>query len=303
MATSCILSAINSILAQARAIPYDWTNVADAERSRPTFLFQKTAVWNNQVRKMLDGSGVFYESPSCFLEMRPEKSMQMADNITVTDVCWKIHIVHGQLDAGDDENMDQNLMVFQLRDLVKSEFVGFEPESCSTMFCEDEEQDYDHGNIYHYILSFKSCLKDTKGSMYDPDQTRFIYSTPPTNLELQTGFTEAGEPPVDPMISYIWKVCEVRAELVATPNPLITQTLANGVTIPLQYAVNDDGTFTMPYLASTPGINLALPFLIGNQNYDVLLGDGGVLDNSAGGGFAVGDTMIFNANLPLGVGA
>jgi hypothetical protein len=300
--TSCILDAINSVRTQVSGITWDWSAVEGAEKPKPDKLFQKVLMWNNQLSRMKDGTGYLTAMPACYVEMRPENTTQLLENVTLSDVCWRMHVLWYQLDAGDDETMDQTLYAYTLRDAIIQAMVGFEPENCSTMFYTKEEQDYDHDNIYHYVVEFKTSFRDTKGSTLDPDQTRFIYTTPPTNLELETGFYDGEVSPVDPLITYIWKVCEVDVVIVETPDGS-TITLSNGAVIPAQYALNLDGTVTIPYLASTPGINLVYPFLIGNQSYPNVTLDNttGVLNNDANGGFAVGDTLNFNANLPLGV--
>lgn len=299
---SCILDAIGSIKTEIAGITWDWSAVPNVEKPKPTKLFQKVLMWNNQVERLKNNTSYLVANPACYLEMRPERTEQLLDNVTLTDVCWRLHIVYMQLDAGDDETLDETLYAYTIRDAVRQAMVGFQPTNCSTMFYTGEEQDYDHDNIYHYVVEFKTCFRDTKGSVLDPDQTRFIYTTPPTNLQLETGFDNGDEPPITPHISYIWKVCEVSVTIVGTPDPDATILLANGVTIPAQYSLNMDGTVTIPYLASTPGICLLAPFLISNQPYPNIEFDNTTGNiNNLDGGFEVGDTLQFNASLPLGV--
>ena len=88
--------------------------------------------------------------------------------------------------------------------------------------------------------------------------------------------------------------------LVDVVDPLDTQVLANGDTIPKQYVVNDDGTITIPYLASYPNIVVLVPFMIWNQTFDTITidyTDGKI--NNTNGGFIVGNEIEFNASLPL----
>jgi hypothetical protein len=176
------------------------------------------------------------------------------------------------------------------------------------MFLNAEEQDFAHTNLYMYVLDFCTCLLDTKGSTLDPDQNKVIYKEPPTNLELQTGFISGDAPPDNPLISYIWKVCKVMANIVETPNPAATQLLANGVTIPLEYALRDDGGLYIPYLMSTPGIDVLTTFLINGQYADAVewrwLGTEEInVFYNLNGGFSVGDEIAFDASLPLGLGS
>ena len=311
MATSCLKDAITSILTQMGTIPFDWSTVQGSEKSKPTKLFQLVRIWNDQVRREADGkqmdgvSGYVFEKPACFLEMVPEASMHFTDNVTFTDICWKMHIVDYELDAGDDENMDQNLNVFGHRDLLVQYMAAFAPTNCSTMFKTDERQDYEHTGVYHYIVDMKSGLTDTKASVLDPDQVRVIYKQPPTNLELNTGFTSGDTPPVDPHTSYISQVYPVgKLTIVDIPDPLNTITLGNGAVIPAEYALNGDGTLTIPYLNSIEGISVLVPFMVGNAPADTVVWvynaveETYVFDNSTGGGFVIGNTIEFNASLP-----
>lgn len=304
--SSCILDAINDVLGQIGAIPFDWKTVDGAEKSRPDKLYQLVRMWNNQIAWEKDGSGYTFEKPACFLELRPGETLQYLDNVTSTDYTFILHIVDMRLGEPDEVGMDQNLTVYEYRDKTKAKMVGFSPRNCSTMFQTDERQDYDHTDVYHYLLDFKSGMTDTKGSILDPEQDKVTYSSPPTNLELITGFSEGGETPVDPHTSYIWKVCEVQAVIVDVPDPTVTQLLGNGVTIPLQYALNADGTLSIPYIAALAGVTILTPFILGFQiaTYVVFeynaIEETYVFSNADGGGFGVGNNISFNASLPLG---
>lgn len=297
---SPITAAISTTLTEVKAIPYVWADVTGAEKVAPTLLFQKVLVWNDQVKRMKEGKGYFFSSPACFVEFVPEATTQLLENVTMTEVCWRFHIVDMRLNELDETGMDENLEVFKYRDLVKQYMVGFQPDNCSTMYFKDERQDYEHTDVYHYIVECRTCFTDDKGSILDPDQVRYIFKSPPTNLEMITEFDDGINPPVDPVTSYIWEVYEILAEIVDIPDPDATQILGNGVEIPLQYAINMDGTITIPYLTTTEGIQVVAPFIIdGNIVQNVVYVDGaGIFDNSASGGFVIGNKINFNASLP-----
>lgn len=57
-----------------------------------------------------------------------------------------------------------------------------------------------------------------------------------------------------------WIVGAVKIQIVAVPNGA-TQTLANGDVIPLQYALNSNGSLTIPGIA---GYNVLTPFMLSN---------------------------------------
>ena len=101
---------------------------------------------------------------------------------------------------------------------------------------------------------------------------------------------------------YGWKVYKVNVLVVAVVNPLNVQVLGNGDTIPAEYVLNSDGTLTVPYLISVPGIEVLTPFLrnnnsIGNMPYDGVTGTfDGVPVRVV---FKIGDVISFNASLPI----
>jgi hypothetical protein len=95
-----------------------------------------------------------------------------------------------------------------------------------------------------------------------------------------------------------WIVSRVDVLLVTVVDPLVKQTLANGDQINVQYVINNNGTLTIPYLAT---YNVLTPFIIDNgvlqdEPYDQPTG---TFDNSNYGGFQVGNVISFNASIPV----
>lgn len=95
-----------------------------------------------------------------------------------------------------------------------------------------------------------------------------------------------------------WKVCAVRATIVATVNPLNLQMLGNGETIRVEYVLNGDKTVTIPYMA---GMEILTPFMrkggaIQNMPFDSATG---TFNANSYGGFKVGDELRWNASLPI----
>lgn len=139
------------------------------------------AVWNDQLNRMDDQSGLSLPFPAIYVEMLPQEWNMLSAGVSQCDIVWKIHICHQQFDSMDGF-FDQNLDVFDLRDSVKTALMLFKPTNCGSWIASGEEQDYSHTNIYHYILEFTCCFIDTKGSGFDPTNGWYIYSTPPTDL-------------------------------------------------------------------------------------------------------------------------
>jgi hypothetical protein len=292
---SAIVDTLNDILTAVGDIPYNWGQLS-ITHSRPTKLFQLVAIWNDQVSREKTGEGYTFEKPACFVEMITESAESFIDGSSYDQKTFRFHIVDMELDAANG-TMDQNLNVFGYRDKVKQTMLGYTPVNCSTLFYTDEKQDYQHSDIYHYTV-------DTRGGFLDTQvEHGIMYKEPPTNLELITGFYAPDLPVEFPLVSYIWKVCPINVQVVASADPLVTQTLGNGDVIPLQYELNPDGTLTIPYLTSLAGIVVLTPFMLDNAEISIMPYDlmSGTFDPTIIGGFVIGNQISFNASLPLGV--
>lgn len=145
--------------------------------------FQFIAVWNNHVDRILSGDGYSYAQPAAFVELESQEVYNLLGGLTQTDYIVRIHIVHTELDAADG-TLDQNLNVFDWRDAVKVKFTGLKPTNFGNLMFYNEFQDYDHNNVYHYIMEFIGGFIDTKGSPLDADSGTWVNTTPPTALDL-----------------------------------------------------------------------------------------------------------------------
>lgn len=183
--TSPITLAISSTLNAIKAIPYSWGVQAygTADKVNASLLFQKVQLWNDQVSRMNNGTGFGFVAPACFLQMISGETTQLLENATTTDYTFRFHLLDIELDAGNGD-FDQNLTVMTYRDILKSYMVGFQPDNCSTLFFINDDQDFTHTGVYHYIIDLKALFADTKGSILDDDQTKVIHKAPDTNLEI-----------------------------------------------------------------------------------------------------------------------
>lgn len=127
-----------------------------------------SAVWNNQLDRLLTGEGVSFETPAIFVELIYEPSKLLGVAVTQSGVIWRVHIVYTQLDAGDG-TLDQNLDVFDTRDSIKVALSRYQPGNCTPLRFVGGELDYNHNNVYHYVMDFGCTIIDTKGSPLDPD--------------------------------------------------------------------------------------------------------------------------------------
>jgi len=148
-------------------------------------------IFNNQPKKKEQGKTEAYALPAAFVEViKPSSYQQLLNQAASSDLVFTIHLEHWQADAGDG-TMEQDLGIFDLRDAVIASLVGFKPTGCGHLMLTGEGQDYDHDNIYLYIVEFTTNFTDTKGSPYDEGRNVYINSTPPTALNTEIDYVEA----------------------------------------------------------------------------------------------------------------
>jgi len=153
-------------------------------------------VWNDQVKREKRGEAQAYPRPAAFLEIiHSPQFAELGFGFASADVGWKIHLVHEFMDA-EDGTMDQDLTIFDLRDQVVAALSLYYPTACGPLVKVSEGQDYDHDNIYEYIIDFVCNFIDSKGSPYDPATGKYIDTTPPTGLAVN--FTEDTSMPDNP---------------------------------------------------------------------------------------------------------
>lgn len=155
-------------------------------------------VWNNQLNNARDGKLYDFPKPAFFVEIINNVQFdQMGVGFRSADIGFNIHIIHEFYDA-QDGTFEQDLVVFDLRDAVIALLSNWQPTACSIMHSTGEDQDYDHDNLYHYIVSFVCNFTDSKGSFYDPPAQNYTDSEPPVNLNLTVSKTD--EPVFNPNI-------------------------------------------------------------------------------------------------------
>lgn len=99
-----------------------------------------------------------------------------------------------------------------------------------------------------------------------------------------------------------WITSKIMVIIVeGTPNPNNVQVLNNGESIPIEYNLNSDlKTITIPYLNSVSGINILAYFALNGRFYaQSSFFIGGKIDIRQHGQLRVGDTLYFDANIPI----
>lgn len=142
----------------------------------------RARIWNNQLRQEVHGELYNFPKPAVFLEVIPgAKYEQMGTGYQSADIGWRVHLVHEFYDA-QDGTMEQDLEVFDLRDQIITKLSFYEATACGPLVKTGEDQDYDHTNVYHYMIDFICDFIDSKGSK--DAQGVFITKAPPTNAEI-----------------------------------------------------------------------------------------------------------------------
>lgn len=141
-------------------------------------------IWNNQLSYIKDGKQHNIPFPAAFVEfISPVAYEQLGVGVVNAELGINIHIIAEQFDSGDGF-YDQNLTIFDIRDAVLHSVRGSQLTGCSSLMFVGENQDYDHDNLYHYIISFVTNYIDSNFSEYDPSSTEKTTYGPPTSLEL-----------------------------------------------------------------------------------------------------------------------
>ena len=154
-----MVNVINEIVAELRKIPE----------------LKLVTIWNNQFNYMEDGEIYSFPMPCAFVEVSADNFEQLGDRYQAGDISIKIHI--GQ-DFYNGTNIDENLTIFVLRDLVVRKLSLFKPTTAGAMVKTSEKQDFQHSNVYHYEIDFKTHYID------NTDVDADILTAPPLALQI-----------------------------------------------------------------------------------------------------------------------
>jgi hypothetical protein len=136
-------------------------------------------IWNNHLRDIRDGKSYEWPRPAAFVEVITNFEI-IGLGFRSADLGIRIHLIHDYFNA--DSTFEQDLTIFDLRDQILSAKTGLSqycPTACGPLNCIGEEQDFDHDNLYHYILNFICNFTDIKGSKYDPETVIYIDTADP----------------------------------------------------------------------------------------------------------------------------
>jgi hypothetical protein len=146
---------------------------------------QFVAIWNNQLAEDLEGQIYSFPKPAAFVEaITPNPWMPLGLGYSQSDVIFAIHIVHEEYDAGNG-NYEQDTNVYDLKTKVNQLLTYFVPTQGGRLMKISEQQDYNHNNLYHYIIQYTCGVIDN-----DADTTRNdITKAPPTAITIPVTIT------------------------------------------------------------------------------------------------------------------
>lgn len=154
-----------------------------------TSIAPHVGVFNNQIERKRDGTGYVYATPAIFVEVLPDSGGHIGMGATAYDLTLRIHVEHEHLNTEDA--LDQNLLVFDLRDKVIRQLNGFQPTGCSPMCLVTEQQNHDHANTYALLIDYRTHYIEQVGSLEDTELYDDVAYTDTTILV-------NGEEPLEP---------------------------------------------------------------------------------------------------------
>jgi hypothetical protein len=115
--------------------------------------FNFVTIWNNQFQYMQDGTIYSFPMPCALVEVQTNDTQSIGGYVQGSDITVVIHI--GQ-DYYNGSNIDENFNIFQLRDIVVKSISHFKSAKSGIFVKVSEDQDFEHSNVYHYKLTYKT---------------------------------------------------------------------------------------------------------------------------------------------------
>ena len=154
---------VNKILDHAEAIPV----------SGGTF---HVDIWNNQVQYMRDQQLEAVRLPALFVELQFSNGGHDAERMTAREVQVRLHIVMEKMNA--EGYFGRNTDIYDLRDLVLQYFSKWHTSTAGNQYdftpfqYTGEQPQYDHDNLYEYVLEFSTTFSQVLGNYQDTQLTQ-----------------------------------------------------------------------------------------------------------------------------------
>lgn len=135
-------------------------------------------IWNNHVQFMRDQTLEAFPMPALFIEVLFSGGGHDAERMTTREVTVRLHIVMEKLNS--EGYFGRNTDIYDMRDLVLQYFSKWHSSTAGspydfTPFQYSEEQpQYDHDNVYEYVLEFRTMFSQVLGNYQDINQSQGV---------------------------------------------------------------------------------------------------------------------------------
>ncbi len=136
------------------------TRIDEIKHTDGNPVFNTRAIFNKQIDRAKTAKGYSFWDPSVFIEMKSSNEGSIGGQLTYADLAITFYISMFQLNGWDNASLDENLYIFHLRNLIKSNFSMFKATQCGLFNWVGEEQQFDHDQIYTYKLTYKCYYID-----------------------------------------------------------------------------------------------------------------------------------------------
>jgi len=147
-------------------------------------VFKTINIWDDQIDDLIkSATGYEIQFPALFLELiLGDAKMVLGDVTHYPDSKIFFHIFSFNLNQQDTGKMEQNLVIYDLRDTVKANILGQRFHGANGFMSCYDAMDYKHKNITKYLLGFNFNYSDAVGSIYDSDSVNGLTFKTNTNL-------------------------------------------------------------------------------------------------------------------------
>ena len=120
-------------------------------------------IWNNQLADETDGKTYDFPKPAAFVEISiPNQHHPLGQAFSQIDAEVIIHLITEDYDMTDG-SYEQFTQPYDLKAQINAALTNYQPTQCSSLMRKSESQDYNHSNLYHYIITYICAVIDTEG--------------------------------------------------------------------------------------------------------------------------------------------
>ena len=132
-------------------------------------------LFNNQIERKKEGKGYDYQTPACFVELEFSEGLPIGQGVTSYELKLRLLVEHTHYNTED--KLDENLIVFDLKDSIHRKVNNYKPVNCSPLFQSGRTLDIDHDNITLVVMEYSTHFIDLIGSALDEVAGLYIIDT------------------------------------------------------------------------------------------------------------------------------